>query len=579
MLSQRLCSLQPFMANNAHQQPSAPIKDVSAAVPNGSCRSSINAGAATAALLSTQLRKRKVPLTTLSSTSTSEVTVSCSIESKKRKSINAGNNKDDEPTKTSDISPIQFLEGLFSSISGGIDTIRNVQNLHNIKIDSTCNSSPPQCDINSYNLQMVRAVQNGDIAKMKDILVQEQKQQQLKNEQGTANAVNVFNACNRFGESLLHMACRRGQYEIVKFLLHDAAVTIDRYDDYGRTPLHDAFWTTKPNFQIADLLIRNCSPHLLVSYDVRGHTPFHYARVEHHGAWTTFLRQHRSILMQRISLYLSTVSMTNTEQQDVAATVAVQQNQLDVVKEANNDQKLKQLNLAKDEISNATATTSMNCSGISSLSKNSVKSDCAFVDTCSLPLPLNMLSPGQLQGQQPQGMPNMTSTYTPGLHTPLKSLCAVQQKLVYSTIQPSNAVMHPGLQLTPLSVTLPQQEQKQMAVLLPPSTNSQLLNSLNSAVFPMTPQQLQHGHGSGPYQNLVMPLNFFQQQLHKIHPMQSATNSVILTAPTIPSQFTLASNMFISQHPTVGQQQLSHPVLVVNNQSPLPSQQHQQRQS
>ena len=43
---------------------------------------------------------------------------------------------------------------------------------------------------------------------------------------------------NRFGESLIHIACRRGSLPVISFLLDEAGVSIRVRDDCGRTPLH-----------------------------------------------------------------------------------------------------------------------------------------------------------------------------------------------------------------------------------------------------------------------------------------------------------------------------------------------------
>ena len=57
-----------------------------------------------------------------------------------------------------------------------------------------------------------------------------------------------MNCCNRFGESVLHTACRRGGAKVVKFLVEEAKVELRVRDDYGRTPMHDGKYTnTKDN--------------------------------------------------------------------------------------------------------------------------------------------------------------------------------------------------------------------------------------------------------------------------------------------------------------------------------------------
>ena len=105
----------------------------------------------------------------------------------------------------------------------------------------------------------------------------------------------TLQATNRFGESLLHMACRRGFTRIVHYLLTEADVTPRVCDDAGRTPLHDACWTCEPNPDLVELLIRNC-PELLVMKDRRGSTPFEYIRGDHARAWMKFLSENKALI-------------------------------------------------------------------------------------------------------------------------------------------------------------------------------------------------------------------------------------------------------------------------------------------
>jgi ankyrin repeat protein len=86
---------------------------------------------------------------------------------------------------------------------------------------------------------------------------------------------------NRFVESLLHMACRRGYTDVVRFLIiTEADVSLRIKDDYGRTPLHDACCSASPNFELTELIIEH-DPDLLIIEDGRGHSPFSYARRSH----------------------------------------------------------------------------------------------------------------------------------------------------------------------------------------------------------------------------------------------------------------------------------------------------------
>lgn len=116
--------------------------------------------------------------------------------------------------------------------------------------------------------------------------------------------------CNAYGESVLHGACRRGQTEIVKFMVRDLQVDVYLRDDYQRTVLHDACWTTRPNFELVDLLIRT-APELLLLADVRGFTPLEYVRSQDWGQWLRFLWERKALLRPNTNTtYATTASLT-----------------------------------------------------------------------------------------------------------------------------------------------------------------------------------------------------------------------------------------------------------------------------
>lgn len=47
--------------------------------------------------------------------------------------------------------------------------------------------------------------------------------------------------CNAYGESLVHLICRRGDADMLQVML-DMGTDIAVADDFGRTLLHDACW-------------------------------------------------------------------------------------------------------------------------------------------------------------------------------------------------------------------------------------------------------------------------------------------------------------------------------------------------
>jgi hypothetical protein len=97
----------------------------------------------------------------------------------------------------------------------------------------------------------------------------------------------ILQAANAFGESLLHMACRRNFLDVVSFLVDEAGHSLWIRDDTGRTPLHDACWTTSPAPDLVTFIIDR-SPDLLLVADKRGHIPMDYTRKEHWAFWIDF---------------------------------------------------------------------------------------------------------------------------------------------------------------------------------------------------------------------------------------------------------------------------------------------------
>lgn len=177
-------------------------------------------------------------------------------------------------------SPVDFLREMFANNGYGKLLLQNQD-------DNLSFHRPSKAATDAYDLGVVQAIRYNDMDRLRQLL-----------REGKS-----FNACNRFGESLIHMVCRRGNVEIAKFLIKEACVDVDVRDDFGRTPLHDACWTSKPNVAIMDLLLDNVSPELLLVEDVRGHTPFQYARKEHYEEWLNYLKEKEEDLQLRITTY------------------------------------------------------------------------------------------------------------------------------------------------------------------------------------------------------------------------------------------------------------------------------------
>ena len=112
-----------------------------------------------------------------------------------------------------------------------------------------------------------------------------------------------FRCCNKFGESLIHLTCRRGRTEMTRFLVEElvennavaARQTLTVRDDCLKTPLHDACWTPTPNFELVELILKHCPEQVLMA-DIRGNTPFDYIRKEDTNLWLKFLWQRKHLL-------------------------------------------------------------------------------------------------------------------------------------------------------------------------------------------------------------------------------------------------------------------------------------------
>ena len=153
--------------------------------------------------------------------------------------------------------------------------------------------------------------------------VRELKQEYYPQTTTTSTSTQVyFRCCNKFGESLMHLACRRGRTDMVQFLIEElnatdndttttnednnngtslAATTRARArqvlsirDDYNKTPFHDACWTTTPNFELIDLLLKYVPEQLLMK-DVRNKTPFDYVQQRDYAAWLRFIWERKSL--------------------------------------------------------------------------------------------------------------------------------------------------------------------------------------------------------------------------------------------------------------------------------------------
>ena len=139
-------------------------------------------------------------------------------------------------------------------------------------LDSAYYNKPTPLQLASYDLHLIEAVKENRIIDVKEMI----------------NCGLSPNPSNGFGESLVHMLCRRGYTEMLLFLVTEFNCDVQIADDYGRTPAHDAAWAATPNFEIVKILL-DCDPRLLYIADARGSLPLSYVQRKHWGAWIEFL--------------------------------------------------------------------------------------------------------------------------------------------------------------------------------------------------------------------------------------------------------------------------------------------------
>ena len=175
------------------------------------------------------------------------------------------------PDPMKHVDPDVFLSQLVEALYGYAPKTKDALSLNDFFPEITDDQ------IAAYDIKLVAACRENDVETVKTLF----------------SAGRSVECCNRFGESLLHMACRRGFVDMVKFLLEDAKLSVRIRDDCGRTPLHDACWNPHPQVEILKWLIEK-DPALLLIEDKRGSTPFRYARPQDWPIWRQFLLDNRT---------------------------------------------------------------------------------------------------------------------------------------------------------------------------------------------------------------------------------------------------------------------------------------------
>ena len=136
--------------------------------------------------------------------------------------------------------------------------------------------------VRGYDLETVKAVRENDFAELVCL-----------NARGKR-----MDSCNRFGESVVHLAARRGSAQCLRFLIRQD-INVRVCCDSGRNPLHDACWTSSPNFEVVLMLIQEW-PDLLLIQDKKGYTPLKYIPRDCWAEWNTFLDTHQESLRPKL---------------------------------------------------------------------------------------------------------------------------------------------------------------------------------------------------------------------------------------------------------------------------------------
>jgi hypothetical protein len=185
------------------------------------------------------------------------------------------------PTILTEPPEVAYLQSLFRQTGKGRMLL--AEQHHHSSV--ACFTKPLQGRLDAYDLTVLAAIRSNDVELL----------QQLHH-QGKS-----LDACNKFGESLLHNAARRSQLQVIKFLVTVVGCRLDVTDDYGRNAVHDACWTIAPAPDVMDFILRHVgNPVHLLRMDIRGHTPFHYARKEHHAFWLEYLTENKQLLLDTI---------------------------------------------------------------------------------------------------------------------------------------------------------------------------------------------------------------------------------------------------------------------------------------
>ena len=138
-------------------------------------------------------------------------------------------------------------------------------------LQSAYYNKPTELQKASYGPKLIEAIRSNNTAALQDFM-----------EAGLSP-----NACNNYGESIVHMVCRLGRVDCLQVLMRYGC-DLQVADDYGRTPAHDACWAAEINFDLVDILLEN-DRRLMSLEDARGALPLTYLKDEQWTDWTKYI--------------------------------------------------------------------------------------------------------------------------------------------------------------------------------------------------------------------------------------------------------------------------------------------------
>ena len=168
-----------------------------------------------------------------------------------------------QPAVTETINPQTYLDSVLKARGYDVNNYCSLESAYYCK--------PTAHQKASYGNMLVQAVRNSDTKLLTSLL-----------SSGLSR-----NPCNTFGESIVHMVCRRGELDLLRVMMK-SGTSLQVSDDFGRTPLHDACWTAEPNFDVVDLILRTDS-RLLRICDCRGASPLSYVKRDNWPSWVDYL--------------------------------------------------------------------------------------------------------------------------------------------------------------------------------------------------------------------------------------------------------------------------------------------------